>query len=314
MVKIKKFATGLSLVLILAVCGIGLAACGEPTPKNASITVSETFKTEAEAVLSTMEKNVLNKLTKVDEINGEADPNKKGTYTVEEAQQEVAAFTTYYVKVGTLSNVDTLESMGFGDITYTAGQTIELSVGNNKYIKDEIYYVEDNDLYMAAPILLVESAGQDKINLNGKAVDFIVSDPVETIKFTDVKFCFETTNDVSYDDESDVYTCTYREAAGKSMIGFYYDGNAQNDLSINRLYKNGELNSYSIVTNTDIDKDGNYPLTYYLIPWVTSGDVNEIDADRHNNAEFVLNAYIQGKGVATATVINVIEYTNTNAE
>lgn len=314
MVKIKKFATGLSLALILAVGGIGLAACGESTPKNASIEVSETFKTEAEAVLSNMEENVLNKLTKVDEIEGQPDQNNKGTYTFEEAQQEVPAFTTYYVNVGTLSNVDTLESMGFGDITYTANQTIGLSVGNNKFIEDKIYYVEDNELFMAAPILLVESAGQDKINLNGKAVDFVSSDPVEIIEFTDVRFCFETTNTVSYDDENDVYTCTYREAAGKSMIGFYYDGNAQNDLSINRLYKNGELNSYSIVTNTDRDKDGNYPLTYYLIPWVGSGDVNEIDADRHNNAEFVLNAYIQGKGVATATVIDVIEYTNTDAE
>ena len=163
---------------------------------------------------------------------------------------------------------------------------------------------------MAAPIVLVESAGQTKIKLNNKEVDFNVNPSVETIDFTAVSFCFDTKNTVVHHENEDVYVCTYKEGAKKSMIGFYYEGMAQNDVSVNRLYKNGVLNSYSIVSNTDADKDSNYPLTYYFVPYVASGDVNEIDAEKHNNAQFELKAYIQGKGVATANIRNIIEYTN----
>ena len=310
MKKFRKWATTLSLALILVLGGIGLAACNDPdqtTPP--SISVSESLKTDAENVLTIMKDNVVNKLTKVDIVEGQPDANNKGTYTVAEAQAEIEKFTDYYVLVGTLSNVSDLTSVGFGDTSYSKDQTIPLSVGNYKYITDKIYYVEDNKLFMAAPIVLVESAGQNKIKLNGTEVDFNVNPAVETIEFTDVKFCFETKNTISKNEETGVYTATYDEAAGKSMLGFYYEGYAENDLAVNRLYKNGKLNSYSITFNVEADKDGNYPITYYLLPWIASGDVNEVNAEKNQDAKFELKSYIQGKGVANAVVINHINYT-----
>ena len=311
MKKFRKWATALSLALILVLGGIGLAACNDPDPTTPpSISVSESLKTDAENVLTIMKENVVNKLTKVDLVEDEPDPNNNGTYTVAEAQAEIEEFVDYYVLVGTLSDVSDLTSVGFGDTSYSKDQTIPLSVGNNKFITDKVYYVEDSKLFMAAPIVLVESAGQSKIKLNGTEVDFNVNPAVEPIEFTDVRFCFETTNTITKDENTGVYTATYNEAAGKSMLGFYYEGNAKNDLAVNRLYKNGALNSYSITFNTDVDKDGAYPITYYFLPWTASGDVNEINAERHQDARFELKSYIQGKGVATATVIDHINYTD----
>lgn len=253
-----------------------------------------------------MQDNVLDKLTKVDEGN----TNNQGHYTVEEAMAEVPEFTNYYILVGTVSNAEDLTSVGFGTVIYEKDETIPLSVGNNKFIEDRVYYFEDSKLYMAAPVVLVESAGQDVIKLNGQAVAFNAVSAVETINFSNVAFCFDTTNSVSFEDGK--YTLTYNEAGGKSMVGFYYDGMAQNDLSVNRLYKNGELNSYSLTYNTDADKSGNYPLTYYFVSYIASGDVNEI-SESFDGAEYELTAYIQGKGVATATVINNINYTDAEA-
>lgn len=312
MKKFRKWATTLSLALILVLGGIGLAACNDPAETTPpSISVSKSLKTNAENVLTIMKEHVVDKLKKVDTVEGVPDKNNKGTYTVAEAQAEVAEFTDYYVLVGTLSDVSDLTSVGFGDTSYSKGQTIPLSVGNNKFITDKVYYVEDSKLFMAAPIVLVESAGQSKIKLNGTEVDFNVNPAVETIEFTNVKFFNETsnTNTVTKDEKTGIYTATYNEAAEKSMLGFYYDGSAQNDLVVSRLYKNDKLNSYSITFNTDRDEDGNYPITYYFVPWIASGDVNEIDAEKHQDAKFELRSYIQGKGVATATVIDHINYT-----
>ncbi len=312
MKKFRKILTSLSLALILVVGGIGLAACNQPdqTTTPPSISVSESLKTDAENVLTIMKEHVVDKLTKVDLVEGVPDENEKGTYTVAQAQAEVKEFTKYYVLVGTLSDVSDLTSVGFGDTSYSKGQTIPLSVGENKFITDKVYYVEDSKLFMAAPIVLVESAGQNKIKLNGTEVDFNVNPAVETIEFTDVKFFNETTNKVTKDKNTGVYTATYDKAGGESKLGFYYEGNTENDLAVNRLYKNGALNSYSITFNTERDKDGAYPITYYFLPWVASGDVNEINAERHQNAKFELKSYIQGKGVATATVIDHINYTD----
>ena len=311
MKKFRKILTSLSLALILVLGGIGLAACNDPdqtTPP--SISVSESLKTDAENVLTIMKEHVVDKLTKVDIVEDKPDPNNVGTYTVAEAQAEIEEFVDYYVLVGTLSDVSDLTSVGFGDTSYSKDQTIPLSVGNNKFITDKVYYVEDSKLFMAAPIVLVESAGQNKIKLNGTEVDFNVNPAVKTIKFTNVDFFSKSTNKVTKDEKTGIYTATYNEAAGKSMLGFYYEGSAQNDLVVSRLYKNGVLNSYSITFNTDRDKDGNYPITYYFVPWIPSGDVNEINAERHQDAKFELKSYILGKGVATATVIDHINYTD----
>ena len=307
MSKVKKFATMFSLVILLVLGSLGLVACcGDAGNQSISLAVSSTLKTDAENVLEIMKDNVLNKLTGVDE----GDLNNKGYYTVSEAMEEIPAFTDYYVLVGTVSNAEDLTSVGFGTVVYEKNETIPLSVGNNKFIEDKVYYYEDNKLYMAAPVVLVESAGQDTIKLNGQDVDFATVSAVEEIQFTDVAFCFHTTNSVEYSDGK--YTLTYNEAGAKSMVGFYYEGMAQNDLSINRLYKNGKLNSYALVYNTDADKSGNYPLTYYFVSYIASGDVNEI-SESYNGAEYELTAYIQGKGVATATVVNNINYTEVEA-
>lgn len=307
MSKVKKFATVFSLVILLVLGSLGLVACcGDPGETPISIDVSSTLKADAENVLEIMQDNVLDKLTKVDEGN----TNNQGHYTVEEAMEEVPEFTNYYILVGTVSNAEDLTSVGFGTVIYEKDETIPLSVGNNKFIEDRVYYFENDKLYMAAPVVLVESAGQDVIKLNGQAVAFNAVSAVETINFSNVAFCFDTTNSVSFEDGK--YTLTYNEAGSKSMVGFYYDGMAQNDLSVNRLYKNGELNSYSLTYNTDADKSGNYPLTYYFVSYSASGDVNEI-SESFDGAEYELTAYIQGKGVATATVINNINYTEAEA-
>ena len=298
MSKVKKFSTVFALVIMLILGSFALVACcGE---QNITFTISETLKSEAENVLEIMENNVLNKL-----------PAKEGEstysyYTYEEAKEAIPEFTEYYVLVGTVNNVTDLESVGFGDVVYDKDQTIPLSVGMTHFIKDKIYYFEDNKLYMAAPILLLESAGETKIKLNGQEVDFNMFPAAEEISFTDIKFCFDTTNEVDFNEDTNEYTLIYNEGAQKSMVGCYYDGMAQNDISINSLYKNGKLDSYSVTTNTDKDKDGNYPLTYYFVSY--KEDVNDIN-ESYDGAKFELKSYIYGKGFATATFINQINYT-----
>lgn len=297
----KKFATMFSLALVVMLGGIGLAACGEKSP---TIDVSSTVATDAANVIEVMKTSVINKLTKVNE----GSTTNQGTYTVAEAMEEVPEFDEYYVVVGKLNNVDTLNTLSFGDVTFDKDQEIFLSVGNNKFIKDKVFYVEDGNLLMAAPMFLVESAGKTSVSLNGKSAKFEAVPAVPTFEFTDVRFTSETTNTVTKNNNG-TYTLSYRETGAQSMVGFYFDDMPEKDtFSINRLCKNGELNSYAIDLNSIADKDGQYPVTYYTIPYTTAG-VDSIDADEWNNSEMTVTSYVDRKGVATVTVINELVLT-----
>ena len=161
----KKFATMFSLALVVMLGGIGLAACGEKSP---TIDVSSTVAADAANIVEVMKTSVINKLTKVNE----GSTTNQGTYTVAEAMEEVPEFDEYYVVVGKLNNVESLDTLSFGDITFDKDQEIFLSVGNNKFIKDKVFYVEDGNLLMAAPMFLVESAGKTSVSLNGKSAKF----------------------------------------------------------------------------------------------------------------------------------------------
>lgn len=297
MKKFKKFAVMFSLALVVALGGVGLAACGEKDP---TIDVANNVVAEAANVIEVMRTDVVNKLTKVDEGS---EASAQGTYTVAQVMEEVPTFSKYYVALGTLHNVDDLQSLSFGDATFDKDEEIYLSVGLNKFIKDKVFYVEDGTLYMAAPMFLVESAGKTTIKLNDKSAKFETTPAVETFEYTDVRFTSETTNTVEENPDGS-YTLSYRETGAKSRVGFYFEDMPTDEtFSINRLYKNGELNSYALAINSVADKDGLYPVTYYTIPYTTES-IDTIDAEKWENSTMTITSYVEDKGVATVTIVN----------
>ena len=155
---IKKSLTMLAVLVILVMSVFVLSACG----KDAKFEVSSNVKTNTNAVINNLVENVYNNAT---------DLGKKTTYSVAQVQEKIDGFT-YYVELGTMSNIDQVNSISFGNLTFKADQTFYLSIGNSNQLLDKIFYVQDNKLYVAAPVVAFEAVENAKIKINNNEFDF----------------------------------------------------------------------------------------------------------------------------------------------
>ena len=122
---LKKSLSILSVLVILIMSVFVLSACG----KDAKFEVSSNVKTNTDAVINNLVENVYNNKT---------DLGTKTTYSAAEVQEKIDGFT-YYVELGTMSNIDDIKSISFGNLTFNADQTFNLSIGKIIVRGDKIW-------------------------------------------------------------------------------------------------------------------------------------------------------------------------------
>lgn len=291
MKKLTKNLLTASLSLSLLLAGGTMFACNEKT----ELVLNDQIKTSAETIVANMADKVYNKL-----------PGEVGkAYTVAEAKEEISDFTQYYVEIGTLKHVKEVNSITLGDVKFEKDQTISLSVGNSKTIKDKAYYVEDNKLFLAGPVVLFETANVNKITINDTEVDFNIQPAVATINYTKVDYLYSTTSTIEkVENKDNEYNAIIRQANYASLLGFYYEGATADDVVLTRRMANGRFNGYGL---TDVEPETDYPLGCYFYNYVSDGNVDNVTAS-YDNVTWNYRAYIIGKGVANATVNVDIKY------
>ena len=97
--------------------------------------------TASQDVVSTTE-TVIENLTK-NYYNASALGSNK-TYSVEELKNNNEDFV-YYVDIGTVENVETLNEITIGDQTFNVDETFSLSIGNANFISDKCFYEQENN-------------------------------------------------------------------------------------------------------------------------------------------------------------------------
>ena len=181
---LKKSLSILATIILLTISLFMLTACGDdeeppvtPTP-SASFQTSSNVKTNTNAVIDNLVENVYNNAT---------DLGKKTTYSVAEVQEKIDGFT-YYVELGTMSNIDQVNSISFGNLTFKADQTFYLSIGNSNQLLDKVFYVQENKLYVAAPVVAFEAVENVKIKINDNEFNFDLDTTATSINLTNVAF------------------------------------------------------------------------------------------------------------------------------
>ena len=83
----------------------------------------------------------------------------------------------YYVCIGD-NALGTINKIKIGNSTFTKDQEVAISMGNNAFIKDKVFYEDENNkLYIAAPILAVELTEKNSFMINNISYDLGVEDP-----------------------------------------------------------------------------------------------------------------------------------------
>lgn len=153
MKKLFKANFYLMLLSTLILAGVLFSGCNN---SGLSMDVNDNMITESRDIVLDLASQYYNKL--------EASKH----YTLEELERSK---DNYYVLVGTLGSNTDISEVSFGNVSFKDTDTISLSVGLNAFIDSEPYYVEDNKVYVAAPIVAMESIGNHKVKINGSTFD-----------------------------------------------------------------------------------------------------------------------------------------------
>ena len=163
------------------------------------IQFSTTAVSESSALLDFMKANVYNKYT-------EAKWNQQETHECSDTGHwrwsEITGENkpAYFVKVGTISS-GAVSSVAFDDcMTYSSDSAFNLSIGNNNFINEKAWYVDGNELYVAAPVFILNTAVDGNIIINGVRYDTGIS-TANTLDVTEFKAgstVVEATNDGTY--------------------------------------------------------------------------------------------------------------------
>lgn len=281
---IKKSLTMLAVLVILVMSVFVLSACG----KDAKFEVSSNVKTNTDAVINNLVENVYNNKT---------DLGTKTTYSVAEVQEKIDGFT-YYVELGTMSNIDDIKSISFGNLTFKAGQTFNLSIGNSNQLLDKIFYVQDNKLYVAAPVVAFEAVENAKIKINNNEFDFDLESTATPIKLTNVAFNSNcSSNAVKVSDTE--YTLNIR--SGKEYAGLYYKDATADDVIITKRLLNGEFNGYGMVQ--PVQGSNGYCSYFYAVGWVE--DFNKVNVEKFDGAVYDYSIYITNQDAVANVKVNI---------
>ena len=291
---LKKSLSLFAVLILIAMSLFVLTACGDdeeppvtPTP-SASFQTSSNVKTNTNAVIDNLVENVYNNTT---------DLGKKTTYSVAEVQEKIDGFT-YYVELGTMSNIDQVNSISFGNLTFKAEQTFYLSIGNSNQLLDKVFYVQENKLYVAAPVVAFEAVENAKIKINDNEFNFDLDTTATSINLTNVAFNDGASSEAEKVSDTE-YTLNIK--SGKEYAGLYYEGATADDVIITKRLLNGEFNGYGMVQPVQ-GSDG-YCSYLYAVGWVE--DFNQVNVDKFDGAVYDYSIYITNQDAVANVKLNI---------
>lgn len=219
--------------------------------------------------------------------------NKLGTtstpayYTYDEVKALVSGLAnSFYVPFNNMKNATTITIDG---TEYTADSVVEISIGNNNFIRDKVFVVKDKVLYIAAPVVVMEIADAQTVVVNDVTIN-LPATKVDTLELTEVAFQSGATSTV--EKVGDEYVLTMKE--GNKWVGIGFVGAESTDYALTRKVKTVDgvtTVSYGL-TNLDAAGSG-YVVAVYPCGWVA-----EIPTT-YEGATMEYTVYVAGKGVMT---------------
>ena len=249
------------------------------------VLVSHNYVANAKAVISDVKTNVYNKAT-----------SKIENYTEFDFEYE-----NYYVPVLDFGEEVEVDEISFGSTTYTANQTMYLSVGNNSHIRSSVFKVEDNIFYIVAPVVALETSQYDYISVNGQMVDLdLEENELENFYLDDVRY---QNGFAGYEYNNGAHYCLVNPSSNSTLFVMGIKDEDDNVIGQNEgyvaltkkesLFENSSKNSISfgfteIAGNSDHIGDY-YGLAFYPAGW-QNASFNGEDQFQWNYTVYILNS------------------------
>ena len=212
--------------------------------------------------------------------------NKKGTSQSLNRENDTDIAENYYVKVA--SNVPEDAEVSIGDVNVNS--TFAFSIGQNSFVRDVPYFIEEGDLYVAIPLIMFE--GDVRV---GNEVIYAGS-PSEELTVTEARIHGNGGSTV------DGFDAVMRSRTDYILYGI--EGAEASDIFITKkdfvdTYDDGTTKhyiSYGFSTGDPVG-DG-YGMGYYPFGWAST--VEKWNAfNRYSDLDYAL--HIVGKGTAHVT-------------
>lgn len=291
---LKKSISILAVLFFMLASVFVLTACGKDDDTTrqdepvAKFTTAMDVKTSTNALIDEFFETV---------YNNKEDLGTETTYSVADIQEKINSFA-YYVKIGTIENISDVSSISFNGLKFTNDQTFYLSIGNSNQLLDKVFYVEDNTIYVAAPVVAFETVEHSKIKINDTEFDFNLDVVTQPITLSNVAFnagCVNSAIKLS-DTEYDLVI-----KSGTEYAGLYYEGAEMTDTIITKRVLNGQLNGYGILNP---DNGTNGPCSYlYPVGWQTNPA--DIDVEKFDGSTFDYSLYIANKHTLANVTLNI---------
>lgn len=277
----KKFLSFVLAICFIIPCALCLSACGN----KSKLIVKQGVLTNAENIVSDIKTNLYNN----------ASLGSSTAYSVTEIKEKYSTFN-YYVEVGNVEKIDEIKSISFGDIQFKDDQTFNLSIGNANTIVDKCFYKENDNLFIAAPIVYFESVNNKKIKINDNSFDFDLNVTATKDSFTSADFSAGSTNNVVKSEEG--YNLTIKDA--KTYLKLYFDGANANDVVLTRkVISNSNHAALNGVVNyglTALENEANYPIGFYPCGY-SNNPLTQVWATWYDGASMNYDVYVIGKKV-----------------
>lgn len=288
----------LSILLVLLMCPVAvyLSACF--TNNNPSFKSSSAVSNDTNVIIENLTTKAYN-----------ASVLEKSTeYTVAELKEKINDIE-YYVEIGSVENIDDIESIMVGSSTFNKGQEFNLSIGNANYIKDKAYYLENNKLFVAAPIIAFEMVNNAKIKINNSEFDLNLDKSAEIKSFSNAQFS-AATNQLEKVNNNE-YNLTFKDA--KTYLKLYYDNAAADDVILTKkvLTNSGDdkVNGTVNYGLTKVENQTNNPLGFYPIGY-SSNALDENWKTKYDGAKMEYEAYVIDGGIYKTRLNFSIELAN----
>ena len=232
---------------------------------------------------------------KVDEILELAEANysnlESRKYTVEELKTIITEFD-YYIEIGEVKYIQTISSITLGSTTLEKDQVVSVSLGMNNFVNDKGFIVENNKLYIAAPVLLFETQSNNMLSINGKEFRLNLTSKVKQLAVADVTYGGVGNTATAVDGKYNEYDLVVSTASGSSYLEIYYSNASADDVIVTRKDNDGII-SYGI---TSVENKTGNPLGFYVVGYYSNP--NDIPT-KYEGMALNYSFYVVGKGITT---------------
>ena len=207
--------------------------------------------------------------------------DQKTYKTFAEVKADYANFE-FYVKLADVSLAP--QTLTIGGTQYDMDATVILSIGNNVFVRDSVWFWDDesNELYVSAIVVLFE-AGEGKVKMNDVEMQIAVDALRGSLSVSNVTINGSST----VSQNGDKYDVTLKN--GSDMLKIAYDGAETSDLIITRkIIVKGDQTTVSYgFTSPESD----LALGYYP-QWGATAEDNE-----SGDYTLTYSVYVFGKGL-----------------